>query len=162
MIFSWVWVVRSTASNFMNLWYICGGVCVCVISIVCCLSAWDAQKFLPTRGDQVQANRKAVFFFVCSYWLSCVLFFLYSVWIIYYYYYSITISEIKKEVCRRKKKMSDFPLCFLFFVLCCSIFVAENQENQKCLDPSIAQISQMITSTSIFRFAISEELINNL
>lgn len=83
------------------------------------------------------SKSKSCFFFVCSYWLNCVCFFFYFVWIIYYYYYSITISEIKKEVCRRKKKMTEtsFRVCFLFFVLCCSIFVAENQENQTRLDP---------------------------
>lgn len=162
MIFPWVWVVRSTASNFMNLWYICGGVCVCDFYCLLFVCVRRAKISSHSRRSSASKSKSCFFFFVCSYWLSCVFFFLYSVWIIYYYYYSITISEIKKEVCRRKKKMSDFPLCFLFFVLCCSIFVAENQENQKCLDPSIAQISQMITSTSILRFAISEELINNL
>lgn len=117
---------------WINLWYIC----VWVLFFAVCLC--ETRNLFPLAEIKCKQIEK-LFFFVCSYWLNCVLFFcFYFVWIIYYYYYSIINSEIKKEVCRRKKKMSEksIPALLLFFVLCCSIFVAENQENQKCvLDP---------------------------
>lgn len=140
MIFLWVCGIFTPQLQiwWINLWYICEW----VLFFVCCLSVWDAQS-LPTRGDQVQANRKAVF--LCLFLLIKLCFFVcfYFVWIIYYYYYSIINSEIKKEVCRSKKKMSErvIPALLLFFVLCCSIFVAENQENQKCGSLNSANIT---------------------
>lgn len=45
-------------TRWTNLWLICKCEFYCFL---CRLSVWDAQKSHPTRGDQVQANRKAVF-----------------------------------------------------------------------------------------------------
>lgn len=112
----------------INLWYICE--CVSSTVLFFSLSVCGRRaKSRPTRGDQVQANRKAVFFFVCSYWLNCFVCFVYFVWIIYYYYYSIINSEIKKRSLQKKKEnVGAFLFCFVLldFFVC----FEENQENR--------------------------------
>lgn len=105
---------------WINLWYFCECVCNCF-----CLCETRSLTSHPRRSSA--SKSKSCFFFVCSYWLNCVFFlFLYFLWIIYYYYYSIINSEIKKEVCRRKKKIcrkrvfrSLSLFCFVLLDFCC-------------------------------------------
>lgn len=114
---------------WINLWYIC------VSSIFLAVCLWETRNLFPLAEIKCKQIEKQ--FLLCLFLLIklCFLFCFYSVWIIYYYYYSIINSEIKKKFAEEKRKKSEkvIPALTLFFVLCCSIFVEENQENQKCV-----------------------------
>lgn len=109
---------------WINLWYFCECVCEFYFFLITVLSVWDTlSHFSPA---EIKCKQIEKLFFLCSYWLNCVFLLLYFLWIIYYYYYSIINSEIKKEVCRRKKKIcrnrvsrSLSLFCFVLLDFCC-------------------------------------------